>query len=213
MDQIPVVHIDDHLIFRRGVSEIFSQSDRYDLVASVETSKELYKILERNQVVILLLDIRLQEETGLGILKKVKQEYPDLKVIMFTMHDEDKYISTFVKEGASGYLLKNAKPDEVIKTLDNVIADGNYFNAHTMSTIVKMMQAKNQFDNLELELTKLEITLLKYISEGDTAEEIGRKLYKSPRTIEGYRHKLIQKTKSRNVAELITWAYKHNLIG
>ena len=93
--------IDDHQLFRSGVEDIINDSDKFEVLISASTSKELYDQLNHTEIEILLLDIKLKQESGLDILIKLKEEKPDLKIIMLTMHNEATYINIMVQKGAN----------------------------------------------------------------------------------------------------------------
>lgn len=204
--------IDDHHLFRSGIAEIVDDTAKYKIVISVSNSGDLFEALKKTRIEILLLDIRLKGEDGLDILERMKIDYPDVRVIMLTMHNEASYINTFIQAGAQGYLTKDTTPEELVETLDKVIEHGKYFNTQTTNALVDALQNNAKLAKSGMDLTDLETDILIYISQGKTAEEISNLLFKSTRTIEGYRQKLLLKTKSKNIAELVAWGYKSGVL-
>lgn len=204
--------IDDHSLFRSGVEDIINDSKKFKVTVSASNGNELYSQLRKQEIAILLLDINLKDENGLDILEKLIKEKPDLKIIMLTMHNEPAYINTMVKQGAHGYLMKDTTPQVLIDTLVKVQENGRYYDSYTTNILVEAMQSKHQLNKLGMDLSDLELQILKLISDGKTAEEIGGAVFKSTRTIEGYRHKLLEKTNTKNIAELVSWGYKNNFL-
>jgi len=211
-NKIPIAIIDDHRLFRSGVEDIINDSIKFEVIISVSNSTELYDQISKKEIKILLLDIKLKDESGLDILIKLKKEKPELKIIMLTMHNEATYINTMVHKGANGYLMKDTTPEELMHTIEQVHLNERYYNSYTTNILVEKIQIKETLDSLGIEITPLEQNILIQISEGKTAQEISTSLHKSTRTIEGYRRKLQEKTNSKNIAELVSWGYKNKYL-
>lgn len=210
--KIAVGIIDDHKLFRSGIEDIINDSKEFQVKISACNKNELYTALKKQNIQILLLDINLKNENGLDVLIHLSETKPDIKIIMLTMHNEASYINTMIIKGAKGYLLKDTTPEILLTTLQKVHQDGKYFDSYITNVIVDAMQSKDKLLTLGIELSQLEIDILAHISEGKTADEISLLVFKSTRTIEGYRQKLLEKTGCRNIAELVSWGYKNKLL-
>ena len=210
--KIPVGIVDDHKLFRSGVEDIINDSDEFQVKISAGTGDDFFTALKKTSIQILLLDINLKNENGLDILIKLMEIKPQIKVVMLTMYSEASYINTMVSKGAKGYLLKDTTPETLIMTLKKVHEEGKYYDTNTTNAIVESIQSKEKLITFGIELTPIEMDILKYISDGKTADEISLLVYKSTRTIEGYRQKLLEKTNTRNIAELVSWGYKNKLL-
>ena len=210
--KIAVGIVDDHKLFRSGVVDIINDSKEFQVKVSASNGDELFAGLKKNNIQILLLDINLKEENGLDILIKLSETNPELKVIMLTMLSEASYINTMVLKGAKGYLLKDTTPEILLTTLKKVHEDGKYYDTYTTNILVDSLQSKEKLVSFGIELSQIEIDILKYISAGKTADEISLLIFKSTRTIEGYRQKLLEKTGCRNIAELVSWGWKNKIL-
>lgn len=210
--KIAVGIVDDHKLFRSGVVDIINDSKEFQVKISVGTSAELYSALKKNNIQILLLDINLKGENGLDILIQLSESHPELKIVMLTMLDDSSHINTMVLKGAKGYLLKDTTPEILMMTLQKVHEEGKYYDTYTTNIIIESMQSKEKLASFGIDLSQIEIEILKYISEGKTAEEISDLVFKSTRTIEGYRQKLLEKTGCRNIAELVSWGFKNKIL-
>ena len=210
--KIAVGIVDDHQLFRSGVEDIINDSKEFHVNISASDGDELFSALKNNDIQILLLDINLKHENGLDILIKLNETNPEIKVIMLTMFSESSYINTMVLKGAKGYLLKDTTPEILLTTLKKVHEDGKYYDTYTTNVIVESIQSKEKLVTLGIELSQIELDILKYISDGKTADEISLLVFKSTRTIEGYRQKLLEKTHTRNIAELVAWGFKNKIL-
>jgi DNA-binding NarL/FixJ family response regulator len=212
MKSLSIGIIDDHALFRAGIQEIIHAYSPHKVTISVESPNELYEALESHVIQVLLLDIKLKKANGIEVFRLLKKSYSQIKVIVLTMHEESVFVHSLVKEGVHGFLLKDTPPKELLETIDNVYVMGKYFDQRTANILVEKIQSVSQIIEDDFEISDIEIAVLKFISDGKTSVEIGELLFKSRRTIEGYKQRLMRDTKSNNVVELITWAYKKNLI-
>ncbi len=210
--KIAVGIVDDHKLFRSGVVDIINDSKEFQVKISASSGEELFAALKKNNIQILLLDINLKDENGLDILIELSDTHPDLKIIMLTMLDDASHINTMVLKGAKGYLLKDTTPEILLMTLKKVHEEGKYYDTYTTNIIVDSMQSREKLASFGIELIQIEIDILKYISDGKTADEISELVFKSTRTIEGYRQKLLEKTGCRNIAELVSWGFKNKIL-
>ncbi len=210
--KIAVGIVDDHKLFRSGVVDIINDSKEFQVKISVSSGDELFVALKKNNIQILLLDINLKEESGLDILIALSETNPELKIVMLTMLNEASYINTMVLKGARGYLLKDTTPEILLSTLKKVHEDGKYYDTYTTNILVDSLQSKQKLASIGIELAQIEIDILKHISDGKTADEISLLIFKSTRTIEGYRQKLLEKTGCRNIAELVSWGFKNKIL-
>jgi DNA-binding NarL/FixJ family response regulator len=130
------------------------------------------------------------------------------------MFNEDKYIVDMMKAGASGYLLKNAEPEEIIEAISTVYHKGFYFNEHLSITLIKQLVVNDQAEqpNNKADLNEREIEVLKLVCQECSNQEIADKIFLSVRTVEGYRARLFEKTNSKNLVGLVIYAIKRGII-
>lgn len=217
MKKLSVVITDDHNLFRKGIAALLSDFDFVGDIFEAANGVELLSVLEALDPLpdVILLDLQMPVMDGVEAHKKIRELYPDLKVIVLTMEDDQQYILHLINEGVNGYLLKNAEPEEMESAIKRVVEQGFYFSDDISSIVMKsvMNRTKNQKQNrCDLELTERERQILELICKEHTAHEIADKLVLSSRTIEGYRTKLLEKTGAKNMAGLVVFAMKHNLV-
>jgi two-component system, NarL family, response regulator DegU len=207
-----VAILDDHELFRTGICELVNNSKEFEVIWSLGNPDRLEEKFNEKTPEILLLDIKLKNANGLDVLKLLKQTMPEIRIIMLTMYSEISYIRQMIEQGANGYLLKDITPEELFKTLQNVMQLGRYFGQEITSLLIQSLQHKKTTELPSISFSDAEIEILKLISEGHTSEEMSKIIYKSSRTIEGYRQRLLDKTQSKNIAALISWAYKNGVL-
>lgn len=206
---------DDHKIFRKGV--VFSLSDypELTLVGEAENGNQIIKLLAGTTPDVILMDLKMPEMDGIEATQYIHQHYPDIKVLVLSMYDDEKFIVHLMENGAAGYLLKNSEPDEIKNAILGAVMNGYYFtdlvNRAMLKKIVTHKHFKPTFKN-EIQLTDRELEVLHLICEEHTAPEIAKMVYLSPRTVEGIRGKLIEKIGVKNTAGLVMYAVRNGLI-
>ena len=214
MSKIKIAIADDYKIYRDGLKVGLSSDENMEIIAEADNGEDLMKVLETNSPDVILMDLKMPIMDGMEATKQVRKKYPAIKVLVVTMYDDDKFIIHLMENGANGYLLKNAEPDEIIKSIYAVHENGYYFNDVVNKALLKKLVLKNNFKpsfNQNIDLTEREQEVLKLICEEKTAAEIGKEIFLSPRSVEGIRQRLIEKIGVRNTAGLVMFAVKNGI--
>ena len=212
--KINVIITDDHKLFRKGIIALLEDFDFIGEIWEASNGAELIDLLAKIKTPpdVILLDLRMPVMDGIETHKKISKLYPEIKVIILTMEDDEQFILHLISEGVNGYLLKNADPDEMEKAILKVVENGYYFSENISTLVVKGMVKKDITEAVpNLDFNERELQILELICNEFTAAEIAEKLNLSARTVEGYRQKLIDKAGVKNVAGLVIFAVKNNL--
>ena len=215
MEKIQVGLVDDHTLFREGIKSLLATMPSLTLMFDVMNDEELFSKLSERLPNVILLDLELEETDGIEITKRLKKEYPEVKIVILTMHKEERMISYLMEIGASAYLLKDTGKEELEEAIVRVHQEGVYINSLVSTVILKELKEKkggvpsigNQY-----ELTEREMSILTLIAEELTTAEIADRLFLSVRTIEGYRKNLLSKLGVRNSAGLVLKAVRENIL-
>jgi len=213
--KIDILITDDHKLFRKGIAALLSDFEFIGEINEAENGLELLRLLDQmnKKPDVILLDIRMPEMDGIEAQKRIRSLYPEIKIIILSMEDDEQIVLHLIEEGVNGYLLKNADPDEMEFAIQKVVREGLYFSGRLSELIVKNAKRKDsEKEHTHHKLTEKEIQILELICKQFTAAEIGNQLSLSVRTIEGYRRKLLEKTNSKNLAGLVVFALKNNLV-
>lgn len=214
---VQVLLAEDHNIVRNGIRMLLEMDKGINIAGEAVNGKEVLEYISKNEKIdIVLADINMPELDGISLLKELKKISPETRIVMLSMHDNEKYISQAFLEGASGYLLKNVSADELIFSLKHVNFGGKYLCSELA---IRMLDKHIQQDHNaivssgpKIEFSMREIEVLHLIAEGLTNYEMSDKLFISKRTIEGHRQSLIEKTGSRNTAALIRYAVLQGIV-
>ena len=215
MSKINIAIADDYKIYRDGLKVGLSADDNLSVIAEADNGEDLMKSLEVQLPDVIIMDLKMPIMDGMEATKLVRKKYPSVKVLVVSMYEDDKFIIHLMENGANGYLLKNAEPDEIRRSIYSVHENGYYFNDLVNKALLKKLVLKNNLKpsfNQNIDLTEREQEVLKLICEEKTAAEIGKEIFLSPRSVEGIRQRLIEKIGVRNTAGLVMFAVKNGVV-
>lgn len=216
-EKIKLAIVDDHLLFRRGIKNVFQGIKGIEIVLEAGNGKEFLDGLESVLPDVVLMDIQMPVMDGITTTTQLKERYPQIKVIVLSMHDEDSFVIRMMELGANGYLLKDTDPDEVEKAIRTVIKDDYYYSdflnrvMHRKALGKASSKSKLQVLTPNVHLTEREIDVLRLICDGYTNTEIGEKLCLSPRTVDGHRTRIMERTGAKNTAGMVVYAMRFEL--
>lgn len=215
MNKINIAIVDDYVIFRDGLKVGLTSDDNFDVVMEAGNGEELLQKLEETVPDVILMDLKLPVMDGIEATKIVKSKYSNIKVLVVTMYDDEKFIIHMMENGANGYLLKDTDAAEMRRAIYAVHETGYYFNDVVSKALLKRLvmkgNVKPSFNN-DIEFSERELQVLKLICEEKTAPEIGKELFLSHRSVENIRQRLIEKVGVRNTAGLVMFAARNGFI-
>jgi len=202
---IRVVIVDDHKILVEGLCGLISDSGMATVVGVAHSAQECRLSIHFWKPDVLMLDVGLPDISGLDYCKELKEQFPDMKILALTTHNEYTVVKQMLDNGASGYLIKNAMASEVLEGI-KAVASGHIFLSHEVDVLMKRPSEKVVW------LTQRERELLRLITEGYTNAEIADKIFLSAETIKGYRKNLLLKLGAKNTAVLVKMALEQKLV-
>ena len=218
MKTITIAIADDQMLFRRGMAAIINGFEGMTVVCETDNGRKLLTFLENTtqKTDVILMDLSMPQLNGIDTMKIIHEKYPDQKVIILSIHNEEKFVVHLIELGANAYLFKNAEPEDVENAIRGVVEKGFYFSESLMMTFQKRLYNKKTHvsvhDNIPITLTIREMEVIRLICQELTAQEIASKLFISVRTVDGHRNNLLEKTGARNTAGLVIFAIKNNLV-
>ena len=205
---------DDHKMFRDGIKAILTKEKDFRVVADVNGIDSILEALEGNHIDIILMDIDMGKSNGIDAAIKVRNLYPEIKILALSMHGEHNYVIKMLEAGASGYILKNAGKDEMINAIKSVAAGDSYFSKEVSNQLLEHLNiigtGSDKSENIPL--TNRELEILKMIAQEYSNSEIADMLFISIRTVDTHRRNLIEKLGVKNTAGLVKYAIKKGLV-
>jgi two-component system, NarL family, response regulator NreC len=213
--------VEDQLLFRKGLKALLLGYGEFDITFE---STEGYPVIARLQMLdvvphVMLVDLSLppdgiREYSGLHLTDDLHENFPEIKILILSVHEDENFIAQLIEHGAHGYLVKDSDPQEVREAILAVHQKGSYINQRTLKAIQNNLGRKTKPKSVvnAVLLTKREEEILQLICLQLTTEEIAEKLFLSAKTVNGHRNNLLQKTGAKNVAGLVMFAVKNNVI-
>ena len=213
MEKIKIAIAEDHKIVREGYAALLEQEESIDLVFTAEDGQMTLDFLKSKKIDILLLDINMPNLNGTETFDILKKEFPDVKVIMLSMYNDNLFISEFYTKGARAYLDKNCSFQTMLDAIFSVHNQGYYFDENISKVLLHQIILGQEINPIfsEDSLTKKEMEVLLLICQEKSNSEIAEILFKSIRTIEGYKARIATKTNSRNSVGMVIYAIKKGL--
>jgi DNA-binding NarL/FixJ family response regulator len=214
-EPIKVAIADDHVLFRAGVKTALSVHKDIKMIAEADNGMQLLTVLKHIQPDVILLDIQMPIMDGINTLPEIKKMYPEIKVIMLTMHNDHSMISKLMELGANSYLTKNSDSEIIYQAIKTVHEQEYFFNQLTNKALIDGLRVKRQAEAslpVDAKLSDKEISILRMICEEKSTKEIADLVELSPRTVEAIRDKLKVKTGAKSLAGLVMYAVKSGII-
>lgn len=205
--------VDDQKLFRGGLRMILSDREDFDVVFEASNGKQFFERLAFEPVDVVILDVEMPVMDGIETLTILKDKFPDIHVIMLTMHDSERLINHLMQLGASGFLLKDENPEVVRTAVERVSQEGIFFRDYVSKALLKGGRQKPDSSKYGgPDITGRELQVLTLICQEFTSKEIAEKLFISSRTVEGHRRSLQDKTGARNIVGLVLYAVKNGIV-
>lgn len=209
MTKIKTIIVDDHKLFRKGLSLILNSMKNIEVISEASDGSEFLEKINNIKPDLVLMDIKMPKLDGITATKQALNKYPDLKVIVLSMHNDADYYTRMLDAGVKAFVMKNSDPEELKQAIDLVIEGKNFYSQEILLSMVKNFQDEMKSDTIKLSQRESEV--LKYICHGYSNNQIAEKMYLSPRTIETHRANLLSKTGTKNSIQLVVYAIKNKL--
>jgi DNA-binding NarL/FixJ family response regulator len=207
---IQVAIADDHTLFRAGVKTALAPKKDVELIAEADNGMQLLNLLKHIEPDVILLDIQMPIMDGIATLPEIRKLYPNIKVIMLSMHNDHSMISKLMEIGANSYLTKNSDSETIYEAIKTCYEQEFFFNELTNKALLTGLRTRKvePLTPEDANLSDKEVRILKLMCEEKTTKEIADIVEISPRTVEAIRDKLKTKIGAKSMAGLVLYAIK-----
>ena len=215
MSEIKVAIADDHKIFRKGVILSMRPYTNIKFIMEAENGEDLLAKIPESMPDVVLCDLKMPIKDGIDATKLITKNFPDIRVIILTMYEDERFVGHLMDCGAAGYLLKNTEPSEIKKAIMDVMRTGFYLNPFVNKVLIKKNYSKQKFNpslTSEVVLSEREKEVLTLVCMEFTAAEIALKMDISARTVEAIKDRLMERFGVKNSVGLVFYAMKNSLI-
>ncbi len=216
---IKVLIADDQELIKDSIKIILEVNPKYSITDTVTNGQEALESIEKNKPDIVLMDIRMPVMDGTVCTKHIKEKYPDIKVIILTTFNDDDFIFSALKYGASGYLLKGVSPDDLYQAIDTVYSGGAMINPDIAGKVFRLFSKMAQSnysisvdDAQAKNFSKNELQIVQQVGLGRTNKEIAKKLFLSEGTVRNYISKILSCLELHDRTQLAIWAVQKGII-
>lgn len=208
---IDILVVDDHALIRKGLKMLLEEDPEFHIKGEAETGIQAINMLREEHFDLVLLDISLSDKHGIDVLKQLKSEQPDLKVIVLSMYPEDQYGVRALKAGAAGYVNKQSAPEKLVGAIQQVISGKKYISETLAEQLLSNLIGESQ-ELMHQNLSNREYQTLCLMASGKSLTEISEIMVLSPKTVSVYRARMLEKMGFKNNAEAIHYAIAHHLV-
>ncbi len=215
MSEIKVAIADDHQIFRKGVILSMRPYTNIKFVMEAENGDDLLAKIPDSMPDVVLCDLKMPVKDGIDTTKVITKTYPNIRVIILTMYEDERFVGHLMDCGAAGYLLKSTEPAEIKRAIMDVMRTGFYLNPFVNKVLIKKNYSKQKFNpslTTEVVLSEREKEVLTLVCMEFTAAEIAQKMDISARTVEAIKDRLMERFGVKNSVGLVFYAMKNSLI-
>jgi DNA-binding NarL/FixJ family response regulator len=216
MDKIKVILADDHQIFRDGIKALLSDENNIEVIAEASNSDEVLSLLVIMKPDVLVLDITMPNISGIELTKIITEKYPDIKILILSMHKNEDFVVNGMINGAKGYLPKDTSRKELLDAINSIAEGEEYLGKLISSSILKSYIKKSQskFERIDKNegLTNREAEIIQLVGKGLMNKEIADRLNISVRTVDSHKNHIMGKLKLKTTAELIIYGIKNKII-
>lgn len=205
---------DDHTLFRKSLGMLVNSFADMQVVLEASNGLELLEKLQNTAADILLLDLQMPEMDGFETARRIKERYPEMKILILTLMSETDIIDRVIKIGVNGYFTKNTPPLELEHAIWNLSHDGFYFE-DSLSTVINKILNNSEAGNVTKEtinFTERELEIIKLTAEGFKAREIAETLYISPKTVNNHKQNIQNKYPFDSMMSVILYCLNNRLI-
>ncbi len=211
-DSIKVLVVDDHELFRKGVTMVLRKMNNVEVIGEAENGKEFLAMLNSHKPDVVFIDIKMPIMNGIEATEIATNRFPGIKIIALSMFGEEEYLHKIINAGAKGFLLKNSSISEIERAVNLVYNGKNCYSDDLLGYFTsKFINKKSKQDDF-IRLTNRELEVLELVAKGLSNAEIADALFISKRTVDGHKANLISKTGSKNVVDLLIYSIKEGLV-
>jgi DNA-binding NarL/FixJ family response regulator len=206
-----ILLVEDQALVRQGLKMMIEQDPQLKVVAEAENGLEALHEMQKHIIDIVIMDIRMPVMSGLEATRKIKERWPDVKILILTTFNDDEYAVQALKDGANGFLLKTAEQQKLIQAIYSCMKGGLTIYEDVAAKMMPKLLQKSKQAHVDIPLSPRELMIAKLVGEGKTNKEIAAELHLSIGTVKNHITQILQKLQLRDRTQLAIYAIKHDI--
>lgn len=209
---IEILVVDDHEIVHDGLRLLLRNHPEYVISATALNGVEAIGCLEGRAIDIMITDISMPEMDGISLTKQVKNLFPEVKILVLTVHHDDHTVRSILSAEAEGYILKNTGTKELVSAIEAVSSGRTFYSNEIVKSVIQGFVKEEKVVTEVAKLSPRELEILQLVVDENTTNAIAEKLFISPMTVDTHRKNILKKTETKSIVGLIKYALLHNLV-
>lgn len=213
--KIKIIVIDDHTVLRSGLTMLLNSQEDMEVIGEAGCASQALSVLKEVKPDIILLDINLPDKNGMELAEDIIETYRNPKILFLTMHDEAEYIGKVLQIGGAGYILKSAADKELLDAIRAVYRGEFVLYKGLKENVAQQLRDRNKKHESsfsEVQFTKRELDVLRYVALGYTHQEIADLLFLSIKTVESHKAHIMDKMRTKKRSDIVKYALEHGII-
>ncbi len=210
-EEVKILIVDDHQILIDGIKSLLRNEKRFQIVEQALSGREALEKLNKETIDIMITDISMPEMDGVELTRIVKSQYPEIKILVLTMYNNQEVANEIVMSEAEGFILKNTGKQELVSALTAIADNSTYYSREVLSLVMDKVKHDKKAEKETAILTERELEILQLICQELSSEQIAEKLFISKRTVDTHRQNIYEKTGCKTIISLIKFALRNNL--
>ena len=211
---INILIVDDHAVVRAGLRAVIQSDPNLNIIAEATGGLEALSLIEKGQPDVIVLDLSMPDMDGIMVTKELHARYPEIRILILTVHEDEAMLREVMRSGASGYILKHAAENDLIEAIKLIMQGDIYVDQKMLPSLIGHETSSKTKPDISVEpLSPREVDILKLIVDGYTNRQMGDELGISIRTVEGHRANIYGKLGLHSRVELVRYAKEHGLMG
>lgn len=211
-ESVRILIVDDHQMFIDGIKALLRNEKRFKIVDEALDGSLALEKLKSTSIDIMITDISMPGMSGTELTRIVKREYPQIKILVLTMYNDQDVANEILMSEAEGFILKNTGKQELVSALTGIADNGTFYSREVLTNLMIKVKKDKRTEEETHNLTERELEILQLICEELSSEQIAEKLFISKRTVDTHRQHIYEKTKCKTIISLIKFALRNNLV-
>lgn len=208
-----ILIVDDHQMFIDGIQSLLIGQSKYEITHEANNGYDALDLIDDHSFDILISDLSMPEMHGTELVRKVKEKYPNIKILVLSMYNNRETVSEILMAEAEGYILKNTGKKELLTALDRITDGSTFYSREVIANLFGNAPKEKKENVVPIQsLTGRELEILQLITKEYSSEEIANTLFISKRTVDTHRKHILKKTKSKTIVGLIKYAFRNSLV-